>query len=107
MLVNLKPLCPSHHGENAAVDVLGGKQLGTWCPEVKAPPGWRLDSCFSLDFLIMTGLTPLEGDRAPDEDHLRGEGALQGECLPHPDTEEVALLSGGKVPSFDLSHLES
>lgn len=40
----------------------------------------------------MTGLTPLEGDQAQDDGHLQGEGALQGECLPHPDTEEADPL---------------
>lgn len=38
------------------------------------------------------GLTPLEGDQAQDDGHLQGEGALQGECLPHPDTEEADPL---------------
>lgn len=46
----------------------------------------------------MTGLTPLEGDQAQDDGRLQGEGALQGECLPHPGTEEADPLWGGKVP---------
>lgn len=46
----------------------------------------------------MTGLTPLEGDQAQDDGHLQGEGALQGECLPPPGTEEADPLWGGKVP---------
>lgn len=37
----------------------------------------------------MTGLTPLEGDPARDDGRLRGGGLLQGECLPHPGTEEA------------------
>lgn len=40
----------------------------------------------------MTGLTPLEGDQAQDDGHLQGEGALQGECLPPPGTEEADPL---------------
>lgn len=33
-----------------------------------------------------------EGDQAQDDGHLQGGGALQGECLPHPDTEEADPL---------------
>lgn len=53
----------------------------------------------------MTGLTPLEGDQAQDDDHLQGEGALQGECLPHPDTEEADPLWDGKIPFFETTEM--
>lgn len=33
-----------------------------------------------------------EGDQAQDDGRLLGEGALQGECLPLPGTEEADLL---------------
>lgn len=33
-----------------------------------------------------------EGDQAQDDDHLQGGGVLQGDCLPHLDTEEADRL---------------
>lgn len=39
--------------------------------------------------MIVTGLSPLEGDQARDDGRPRGGGLLQGECLPHPGTEEA------------------
>lgn len=59
-------------------------------PQLALSQGQGLDHVLPL-ILDQEGVTDhgQEGDPAPDDGRLRGGGLLQGECLPHPGTEEA------------------